>query len=60
MLMFILLIIPITIGNCNNFYANNDRLGNILSCPQNKICTHINYCPDIVSLLNEAILPVHR
>ncbi|XP_063977866.1 chymotrypsin-like protease CTRL-1 [Diachasmimorpha longicaudata] len=43
-----------------NFYVNDNRAGNILACPQDKLCTPIDYCRDILSLVNEGTLPVHR
>ncbi|XP_008551865.1 phenoloxidase-activating factor 1-like [Microplitis demolitor] len=43
-----------------DFYSRDYRYSNTLACPDNKICIPLDYCSDIVTLLNEATIPIHR
>lgn len=57
---YFFIIINLIYCDRGDFYSRDYRYSNTLACPDNKICIPLDYCSDIVTLLNEATIPIHR
>lgn len=56
--LFIFIYLNFVFGDNLNSYSRDDE--NNLACPDSKFCIPVDYCSDMMVLLNDATLPIHQ
>ncbi|KAK0162934.1 hypothetical protein PV327_006661 [Microctonus hyperodae] len=54
----IFILINLVFGDNLNLYSRDNE--NNLACPDSKICIPVDYCSDMMVLINDATLPIHQ